>query len=248
MRVAMRVALFPTCLVDQMWPSVGTATVRLLRRVGCEVVFDPGVTCCGQPAFNTGYRAEARRVAKGTVERLLDLRADAIVAPSGSCTAMFHHLPDLWPEGDRWRDRARELAGQVHELGSFLVRGLGKTYVGARFQGRVTWHDACHGLRELGIKDEPRQLIEAVDGAELVEMPEAENCCGFGGTFSVKHANISVAILDQKLSALEQLDVRAVVSGDVSCLMQIGGRLSRTGSPIQVIHLAELLAGVEVPV
>lgn len=247
MRVAMRVALFPTCLVDQMWPSVGTATVRLLRRVGCEVVFDPGVTCCGQPAFNTGYRAEARRVAKGTVERLLDLRADAIVAPSGSCTAMFHHLPDLWPEGDRWRDRARELAGQVHELGSFLVRGLGKTDVGARFQGRVTWHDACHGLRELGIKDEPRQLIEAVDGAELVEMPEAENCCGFGGTFSVKHANISVAILDQKLSALEQLDVRAVVSGDVSCLMQIGGRLSRTGSPIQVIHLAELLAGVEVP-
>ena len=247
MRVAMRVALFPTCLVDQMWPSVGTATVRLLRRVGCEVVFDPGVTCCGQPAFNTGYRAEARRVAKGTVERLLDLRADAIVAPSGSCTAMFHHLPDLWPEGDRWRDRARELAGQVHELGSFLVRGLGKTYVGARFQGRVTWHDACHGLRELGIKDEPRQLIEAVDGAELVEMPGAEDCCGFGGTFSVKHANISVAILDQKLSALEQLDVRAVVSGDVSCLMQIGGRLSRTGSPIQVIHLAELLAGVEVP-
>ena len=247
MRVAMRVALFPTCLVDQMWPSVGEATVRLLRRVGCEVVFDPGVTCCGQPAFNTGYRAQARQVAAGTVQRLLDLRADAIVAPSGSCTAMFHHLPELWPEGDPWRARARELAGQIHELGTFLVRGLGKTDVGARFDGRITWHDAYHGLRELGIKDEPRQLIHAVNGAELVEMPGAENCCGFGGTFAIKHADISVAILDQKLSALEQLDVKAVVSGDVSCLMQIGGRLARTGSPIRAMHLAELLAGAEAP-
>ncbi len=242
MRVAMRVALFPTCLVDQMWPSVGTATVRLLRRVGCEVVFDPGVTCCGQPAFNTGYRAEARRVAKGTVERLLDLRADAIVAPSGSCTAMFHHLPDLWPEGDRWRDRARELAGQVHELGSFLVRGLGKTDVGARFQGRVTWHDACHGLRELGIRDEPRRLINNVGGAELVEMETADSCCGFGGTFSVKYPEISVAMLDRKLETLEEQGVSAIVSGDVSCLMQIGGRLARQGSAIRTLHLAELLA------
>lgn len=247
MRAAMRVALFPTCLVDQLWPSVGVATVRLLRRVGCEVVFDADVTCCGQPAFNTGYRDEARRVATGTIERLLALRPDAVVAPSGSCTAMFHHLAELFPDGSPWQERARGLAGRVHELGTFLVRGLGVTDVGARFDGRVTWHDACHGLRELGIKEEPRKLIEAVEGADLVEMPGAEDCCGFGGTFSVKHAGISVAILDQKLSRLTELGVDAVVSGDVSCLMQIGGRLSRTGSSIRVLHLAELLAGSEVP-
>ena len=238
----MRVALFPTCLVDQMWPSVGAAAVKVLRHLGCDVVYDPGVTCCGQPAFNTGYTREARRVAKSTVQRLLDLRADVVVTPSGSCCAMFHHLPGLWPQDDPWHQRATELAGRVREFATLLVRDLKTTDVGARMDGKVTWHDACHGLRELGIKDEPRRLIEAVQGTELVEMPGAENCCGFGGTFSVKHADISVAILDRKLEALEGLGVQAVVSGDVSCLMQIDGRLRRTGSSVRVLHLAELLA------
>lgn len=238
----MRVALFPTCLVDQVWPSVGAATVRVLRRVGCEVAFDPGVTCCGQPAFNTGYRDDARRVAQGTIKRLLALNAEVVVTPSGSCGAMFHHLAELWPEGHRWRRRAEELAGRVQEFGSFLVHTLAVTDVGARFDGKVTWHDACHGLRELGIKSEPRQLIGGVDGAELVEMPGVESCCGFGGTFSVKHTDISTAILDRKLDEIEHLDVKAVVSGDVSCLMQIDGRLRRRGSTVRTMHLAELLA------
>jgi len=239
----MRVALFPTCLVDQMWPSVGAATVRVLRRAGCEVLFDPGVTCCGQPAYNTGYREEAKRVARGTVRRLLDLEADVVVTPSGSCGTMFHHLAELWPEDDPWHQRATELSGRVQEFGTFLVRTLGCTDLGATFDGKVTWHDACHGLRELGIKDEPRQLINHVAGADLVEMPGAESCCGFGGTFSVKHAEISTAILDRKLEAIESLDVKAVISGDVSCLMQIDGRLRRKGSTVKVLHLAELLAG-----
>ncbi len=238
----MRVALFPTCLVDQMWPSVGVSAVRVLRNVGCEVVYDPDVTCCGQPAFNTGYAAEARRVAEGTVDRLLALEPDAVITPSGSCCAMFHHLPGLWPEDDPRHRAATRLAGLMREFATFLVHDLQVTDVGARRDGKVTWHDACHGLRELGIKDEPRRLIEAVDGTELVEMPGAESCCGFGGTFSVKHADISVAILDEKLRALESLGVDTVVSGDVSCLMQIGGRLQRTGSKVGVLHLAELLA------
>ncbi|MAG56395.1 MAG: hypothetical protein CMJ83_08905 [Planctomycetes bacterium] len=240
----MRVALFPTCLVDQFWPSVGVATVRVLRRVGCEVMFDEQLTCCGQPAFNTGYREEAARVAGPVVDRLDAMGVDAVVVPSGSCGAMFRHLTEVFPSGPR-ADRARAVASMTHELSSFLVDVLGRTDVGGRFDGRVTWHDGCHGLRELSIHSAPRRLIADVEGAELVEMGSADSCCGFGGTFSVKYPEISVAMLDAKLEKLPNADVRAVVSGDVSCLMQIGGRLSRLGSPVKALHLAELLAGSE---
>ena len=237
----MRVSLFVTCLVDQFRPSVGTATVEVLRRAGCEVVFDERQTCCGQPAFNAGYRDEAREVARQVLEIYGD-RADPIVMPSGSCGAMFQRLPGLFlDEPDAYR-RARSIVRRTHELGSFLVRVLGIEDVGARYEGRVTWHDSCHGLRHLGIKEEPRRLIEHVEGAELVELPSSEECCGFGGTFSVKHPDISVAILDRKLEALRAIDIDTIVGADVSCLMQIGGRLRREGSPIRVLHLAELLA------
>jgi L-lactate dehydrogenase complex protein LldE len=239
---AIKVGLFVTCLVDQLWSSVGTSTVEVLRRAGCEVEFDERQTCCGQPAFNTGYRTEARRVAQRFIELCEESDAEFIVSPSGSCTAMVHHYEGLFSGDDTWRARAHAVAGRTFELSSFLVRELKLTDVGARFKGRVTWHDACHGLRELGVHDEPRTLIRHVRDTEFVELANADACCGFGGTFSVKYPEISTAILDQKIEAIERAEVDAVVSGDASCLMQIGGRLSRIGSKARVMHLAELLA------
>ena len=236
----MRVALFVTCLVDQLWPSVGLSAVEVLRRVGCEVTFDERQTCCGQPAFNTGYRKEARRLAERFIEIFED--AEAIVSPSGSCTAMAHHFRELFQDNESWRVRAEALAAKTHEFSDFLVNVMGVEDVGASFAGRVTWHDACHALRDLNIKSEPRRLLQKVRGLEFIEMPNADACCGFGGTFSVKFPEISVAILDNKIAAIEQAGVRAVVAADASCLMQIGGRLSRLGSMVQALHLAEVLA------
>ena len=238
----MRVALFVTCVVDQMWPGIGASTVEVLRRVGCTVEFDERQTCCGQPAFNTGYREEARRLAKRFIEIFEESKAEAIVSPSGSCTAMVHHYPALFPDDADWRRRAKNLAEQTFELSSFLVRVLKVEDVGARWAGRVTWHDACHALRDLNVQSEPRSLLRHVNGTEFVELENADACCGFGGTFSVKYPEISVAILDQKIEAIEKAGVQAVVSGDASCLMQIGGRLSRKGSKVKVMHLAEILA------
>ena len=191
----MRVSLFATCLVDLLWPSIGVSTVEVLERVGCEVVFDDRQTCCGQPAFNTGYRDEARALARRFIE-IFEGAADALVCPSGSCAAMVHHYEDLF-EDDQWRARARAVAARTYELSAFLVDRLGVEDVGARFAGRLTWHDACHALRELGVHSQPRRLLGRVQGAELVELPDAGSCCGFGGTFAVKHADISVAILDR---------------------------------------------------
>jgi L-lactate dehydrogenase complex protein LldE len=238
----MLVSLFVTCLVDQLWSNVGVSSVEVLRRVGCDVEFDDRQTCCSQPAFNTGYRDEARQVARRFISVFESSKAEAIVSPSGSCTAMVHHLPELFAGDDSWQKRAQAIAGRTYELSSFLVRVLNRDDVGASWNGRVTWHDACHGLRDLNIKSEPRKLISNVRGAEFVELENADSCCGFGGTFSVKYPEISLAILDQKIEAIENAKVDAVVSGDASCLMQIGGRLSRKGSKVRVMHIAELLA------
>ena len=238
----MKVSLFVTCLVDQLWTSIGVSSVAVLRRAGCEVEFDQRQTCCAQPAYNTGYLDEARQVARRFIGIFEESRADVIVSPSGSCTAMVRHYPQLFAGDPEWLLRAQSVAARTHELSSFLVRVLKKEDVGASWQGRLTWHDACHGLRDLNLKSEPRMLIRNVRGAEFVELDHADACCGFGGTFSVKYPEISVAILDQKIDAIERAGVQAVVSGDASCLMQIGGRLSRKGSRVQVMHLAELLA------
>jgi len=238
----MKVSLFVTCLVDQMWTSIGVSSVAVLRRVGCEVEFDQRQTCCAQPAFNTGYRDEARQVAQRFITIFEESKADAIVSPSGSCTAMVHHYAELFAGDTEWVNRAKAIAARTHELSSFLIRVLKVEDVGASWQGKLTWHDACHGLRDLNLKHEPRTLIHNVRGAEFVELEHADACCGFGGTFSVKYPEISVAILDQKIEAIERAGVNAVVSGDASCLMQIGGRLSRKGSQVRVMHLAELLA------
>jgi L-lactate dehydrogenase complex protein LldE len=241
-----RVSLFVTCLADQLWPAAAVGTVAVLRAAGCAVDFDDRQTCCGQPAYNAGYRREARHLARRLIELLESSDADAIVCPSGSCTAMLHHYQHLFEE-ESWRARARALAERTHELSAFLVNRLGVEDVGASFPGRLTWHDACHGLRDLGIRDEPRRLLRKVRGARLVELPppHEEACCGFGGTFSVKHPEISVAILDEKVDAIERAGVDAVVSGDAGCLMQLGGRLSRRGSSIRALHLAEVLASTQ---
>ncbi len=237
--------MFITCLIDQLWPAIGTSTVEVLRRAGCEVVFDERQTCCGQPAFNTGYRSEARALARRFIEIFEETQAEAIVSPSGSCTAMAHHFRELFAEEEDWRRRADAVAEKTYEFGSFLVGVLGVEDVGASFNGRVTWHDACHGLRDLNIRAEPRALLRNVRCAEFGELPNADVCCGFGGTFSVKYPEISVAILDNKIDAIDKAGVRAVVSGDASCLMQIGGRLTRKNSPARAMHLAELLAAQE---
>jgi len=237
----MKVSLFVTCLVDQLWSSVGTSTVELLRRLGCDVEFDDRQTCCGQPAFNSGYREEARSVAKRFIRIFEESTAEVIVSPSGSCTAMVRHFPELLSDNDDWKRRAESIAQKTHELSSFLVRVLKVEDVGATWNGRLTWHDACHGLRDLNLKTEPRALLRHVRGAEFVELENADSCCGFGGTFSVKYPEISVAILDQKIQAIERAGVEAVISGDASCLMQIGGRLSRNNSRVRAMHLAELL-------
>ena len=241
----MKVSLFITCLIDQLCPEVGTSTVAVLRRAGCEIVFDDRQTCCGQPAFNTGYRGEAQKFAKRFIEIFEETDAEAIVSPSGSCTAMVKHFHELFPDDKNWRERAEKIAAKTHEFGGFLVNVLGAEDLGASFHGRVTWHDACHGLRDLNLRDEPRKLIRSVKNAEFVEMENADVCCGFGGTFSVKYPEISVAILDHKIEAIEKAGVRAVVSGDSSCLMQIGGRLSRLNSQVKTMHLAQLLASQE---
>jgi L-lactate dehydrogenase complex protein LldE len=238
----MRVSLFVTCVVDQFWPSIATSAVEVLRRVGCEVEFDNRQTCCGQPAFNTGFRREAKDLATRLIEVFEDSHADAVVGPSGSCVAMVRHFPELFSGDEAWVARARAVADRTYEFASFLVNVLKVEDVGAKFEGRITWHDACHALRELGVRSEPRALINRIRGVELVELPNSDACCGFGGTFSVKYPEISTAIVDEKIRAIEQSGVRAVVSLDASCLMQIGGRLSRTGSSVQALHLAELLA------
>ena len=241
----MKVSLFVTCLVDQLWPSVGAGAVEVLRRAGCDVVFDERQTCCGQPAFNTGYRHEARRLARRHIEIFEGGGADFIVSPSGSCTAMTHHFRGLFEGEEEWVRRADALAARTHEFASFLVNVLKVEDVGASFRGRVTWHDACHALRDLNVREEPRRLMRLVRGLEFVEAPNADACCGFGGTFSVKYPEISAAILDNKIEAIERAGVRAVVSGDASCLMQLGGRLSRNNSTVRAMHLAELLASRE---
>ena len=238
----MKVSVFITCLVDQLCPNVGVSMVEVLRRVGCEVVFDERQTCCGQPAFNTGYRYEAENFAKRFIEIFEETDAEAIVSPSGSCVAMVKHFQELFPMHRDWRERAEAIAAKTHEFGSFLVNVLRIVDVGATGSGRVTWHDACHGLRDLGIRDEPRRLLKNVKGIEFVEMTNADVCCAFGGTFSVKFPEISAGILDNKIESIDNANVCAVVSGDASCLMQIGGRLSRLGSDVKPLHLAEILA------
>lgn len=236
----MRIALFIPCFIDQLYPNVGISVVRVLERLGHEVGFPESQTCCGQPAFNSGYWDQARDVACGFLDAFAG--AEVIVGPSGSCTAMVRNFyPDLF-RGHVREEEATSLAGRSWEFSDFLVRKLGVTDVGARFEGKVTWHDACHGLRELGLKDGPRHLLRAVRGLDLVEMRPSDECCGFGGTFSAKFPDISCKMGEAKARAIEESGADWVASADSSCLMQIAGILSRRGSRAKPIHIAEILA------
>ncbi len=237
----MRVALYVTCLVDQVWPSVGLATAALLRAAGCEVTFDAAQTCCGQPACNTGYPEQGRQLARNVIVQFERAAADALVAPSGSCAAQIRHYPELFAADAGWQARAAAVAARTFELTQFLADELGIDRVPGRFRGTLGWHDSCHGLRDLGIREQPRRLLRLVPDLELRELAQADACCGFGGTFAVKFPEISVAIADRKVETIIAGNVDAIAGGDVSCMLHLRGRLQRLGSPVRVLHLAEVL-------
>jgi L-lactate dehydrogenase complex protein LldE len=240
-----RVQLMVTCLVDSVAPDVGFAVVRVLERAGVQVEVPEDQTCCGQPAFNAGCWDDARAMARHTVD--VFSRSEApVVVPSGSCGDMvIHQAAHLLADDPDYADRAKTLAGRTYELTAFLVDVLGIADIGARFDGRLTYHPACHGLRGLGLSAQPRALVEGVRGAQICQLPEAETCCGFGGLFALKMADISSSLLSRKLANIEASGADTVVATDISCLLHIGGGLKRQGSPIQVKHLAEILASEE---
>jgi L-lactate dehydrogenase complex protein LldE len=236
-----RVSLFVTCVVDQLFPQVGIAMADVLERAGCQVDFPEDQTCCGQPAFNSGYRSEARTIARHFLDTFEN--CESIVVPSGSCTAMVtHHFAELFHKEPETLARVHALEKRVWEFSTFLTEVAGVEDVGARLDQVVTYHDGCHGLRELGVKAAPRRLLAHVRGLELREMSPEEECCGFGGTFAVKFAELSGAMARTRIEAIERTGAGTVVSGDPSCLMQISGALARAGSSIGTMHLAEVLA------
>jgi L-lactate dehydrogenase complex protein LldE len=236
-----RVALFVTCMVDQLFPKVGMAMASVLERLGYAVDFPENQTCCGQPAFNSGYRDEARTVARHFIKTFENY--PRIVVPSGSCTSMIvHHFAELFRKEPLTLERVHALEKRVFEFSTFLTEVARVEDVGARLDEVVTFHDGCHALRELGIRDAPRRLLAHVRGLELREMQPAEECCGFGGTFAVKFAELSGAMARTRLDAILETGASAVVSLDPSCLMQIQGALSRAGKAVRTMHLAEVLA------
>ena len=235
------VALFATCIVDQVFPQVGLAIAGILERLGYAVDFPEAQTCCGQPAFNSGYRAEAAQVARHFLRVFRD--AEYIVVPSGSCGTMIaHHFADLFPDDPAALAEAHALESRVYEFSRFLLEVARVDDLGARFDGVVTYHDSCHALREMHIKEGPRRLLSKVRGLTLREMDVAEECCGFGGTFSIKFPEVSGAMARTKIDSIVRTGASAVVSIDSSCLMQLQGVLSRAGLPIRALHLAEILS------
>lgn len=238
-----RVALFVTCLVDLFRPTVGFAAVRLLEQAGCRVEVPAVQTCCGQPAYNSGDRADARAIAARVIEAFEPF--DYVVAPSGSCAGMIRlHYPALFAGDATMEARARTLAERVYELTAFLVDVRGMTRVSARYDGVVTYHDSCSGLRELGVRAQPRALLSTVEGLRLKELKEADVCCGFGGTFCVKYPDISNGIVEKKTERIEETGAGTLLAGDLGCLLNMAGRLSREGRSVAVRHVAEVLAGM----
>ncbi len=230
-----------TCLGDMFFPEVGVAMVRLLRRLGVDVEFPEGQTCCGMPLFNSGYHADARAVAERTVR--LFAGAEHVVVPSGSCAWMVKaEYPGLLAEDPALHAEAKALAARTYELSQFLVGVLKVSEVGSTFSGKLTYHDSCHLLRGLGESRTPRTLLRNLAHAELVELPGADECCGFGGSFSVRLPEVSTAILDKKITNVEATGADCLVACDAGCLMQMGGRLSRRGSRVRALHLAQVLA------
>ncbi len=238
-----RVALFVTCLVDLFRPTVGFATVKLLEDAGCTVEVPRQQTCCGQPAYNSGDQADTRAIARQVIEAFEGY--DYTVAPSGSCAGMIsHHYPALFTGDPEWSVRAQNLAGRTHELVSFLTDVMGVDTVASEFDGAVTYHDGCSGLRERSIHEQPRRLLGSVDGLHLRELPDANVCCGFGGTFCVKYADISDRMVETKIQQVIETGAETLLAGDLGCLLNMAGKLQREGASIRVRHVAEVLAGM----
>jgi len=230
-----------TCLVDMVRPSVGFATVKLLEDAGCSVEV-PAQTCCGQPNYNNGDRKGAAALARTMIAAMEGY--DYVVAPSGSCAAtVIKDYPQILADDPTWAERAKSLAARTHEIVSFLTDVLGVEAVAARFPAKVTYHDSCSGLRSLGIKDQPRKLLASVEGLELAEMAEAEVCCGFGGTFCVKYPDISNKMVGNKTQNITGTQADLLLAGDLGCLLNMSGKLSREGRPVQARHVVEVLAG-----
>jgi L-lactate dehydrogenase complex protein LldE len=237
-----RVGLFVTCLVDILRPTVGFAAVKLLEDAGCRVVV-PAQTCCGQPAYNSGDRPTARALARQAIEAFED--CDYVVAPSGSCGGMLiRHYPELFAGEPDMAAKAERFAEKTHELVSFLADVLGLEKVSARFDGTVAYHDSCAGLRELGVKTQPRRLLASVEGLTLVELDNAETCCGFGGTFAAKYGELSNAVVSRKAADILKTGAGTVLAGDMGCLLNMVGKLQRDGSPVKARHVVEVLAGM----
>jgi L-lactate dehydrogenase complex protein LldE len=235
----MTVTLFIPCFVDALFPRAGISMVEILERLGHKVVCPEKIACCGQPPFNSGYWDEARTIAAPVLQQLKD--AEAIVIGSGSCGAMVKKFyPELFAKTPQ-AELAQQISARTWEFSDFLVSKLGVSDLGAKFRHKVTFHDGCHGLRELGLKKSPRALLAKVSGLELVEMKEAETCCGFGGTFAAKFPMISTAMGEVKCASATETDAEYIISNDSSCLMHIQGLLSRQGSPLKTLHLAEVL-------
>ncbi len=238
-----RVGLFVTCLVDVFRPTVGFAAVALLERAGCAVEVPMAQTCCGQPAYNSGDKADAKDLARRAIALFEGF--DYVVAPSGSCAGMIReHYPRLFEDEPEMHFRAEHLGKRTYELVSFLVDVMGMPSVDAHYAGTITYHDSCSGLRELGVKEQPRRLLRGVKDAKLVELPGAETCCGFGGTFCIKYPDISVRMAADKAADIAATGADTLLAGDLGCLLNMAGRLAREGSAVKCRHVAEVLAGM----
>jgi L-lactate dehydrogenase complex protein LldE len=238
-----RVALFVTCLVDLFRPSVGFAAIKLLEQAGCSVDVPSAQVCCGQPAYNNGDRRTTQKIARDVIRAFEGY--DYVVAPSGSCGGMIHaHYPTLFDDDPTMKAKAEDLAKRTHELISFLTDIRGMSRVEAAFDGTVTYHDSCSGLRELGVRDQPRQLLGSVAGLNLTELPDSDVCCGFGGTFCVKYPEISDRMVTDKATQIADTGAELLLAGDMGCLLNMAGKLKRLGSTVEARHIAEVLAGM----
>lgn len=235
----MKVTLFATCLVDMFSSNVGKASVELLEHLGCEIDFPESQTCCGQPAYNSGYVKDSKEAMRRMIDTFID--AEYVVSPSGSCAFMIHEYQEVFKGDPIWEPKAKKLAEKTYELTQFIVEVLKVEDVGATFEGNVTYHTSCHMTRLLGVKEPPIKLLKNVKGLHFTELPGKEQCCGFGGTFSVKMAQISEQMVDEKVFHVEETGADYLIGADEGCLMNIGGRIQRKGIPIKVLHIAEVL-------
>ena len=235
----MNVSLFATCIVDMVQSNIGKSTVQLLERLGCTVSFPKGQTCCGQPAYNSGYVKSSKETMKNTIQVFED--AEVIVCPSGSCAYMLKEYVHIFENEPLWQEKAQRIADKTYELTQFIVDVLKIEDVGAKFSGTATYHPSCHMTRLLKVQQAPLTLLKNVHGLELLELPLKENCCGFGGTFSIKMGQISEQMVDEKVASAEKIGAHYLIGADAGCLMNIGGRIDRKNIDIKTMHIAEIL-------